>query len=164
MEAQFEALSELVKNGQKLNFGQDFFVKFYQAFLYSDRWQQYIKGVGTTLLVTAIALVLGVVLGAIVAMVRVGYAQQKPHHRNPILGIFNAVAQVYVTVIRGTPMMVQLLIMSMVIFASSRNFTMVGALHWVSTPARMSPKSSAAASWPLTPARWRRAAALVSTI
>ena len=122
MEAQFEALSELVKNGQKLNFGQDFFVKFYQAFLYSDRWQQYIKGVGTTLLVTAIALVLGVVLGAIVAMVRVGYAQQKPHHRNPILGIFNAVAQVYVTVIRGTPMMVQLLIMSMV------NFTMVGAL------------------------------------
>ena len=133
MEAQFEALSELVKNGQKLNFGQDFFVKFYQAFLYSDRWQQYIKGVGTTLLVTAIALVLGVVLGAIVAMVRVGYAQQKPHHRNPILGIFNAVAQVYVTVIRGTPMMVQLLIMSMVIFASSRNFTMFPLLGVAAT-------------------------------
>ena len=65
MEAQFEALSELVKNGQKLNFGQDFFVKFYQAFLYSDRWQQYIKGVGTSLLVTAIALVLGVVLSSL---------------------------------------------------------------------------------------------------
>ena len=121
MEAQFEALSELVKNGQKLNFGQDFFVKFYQAFLYSDRWQQYIKGVGTTLLVTAIALVLGVVLGAIVAMVRVGYAQQKPHHRNPILGIFNAAAQVYVTVIRGTPVVVQLMIIYYIIFASSRN-------------------------------------------
>ena len=55
-------LSEMAKNGDKLNFGQDFFVKFYQAFLYSDRWQQYFKGVGTTLLVTAIALVLGVVL------------------------------------------------------------------------------------------------------
>ena len=128
MEAQFEALSELAKSGEKLNFGQDFFVKFYQAFLYSDRWQQYIKGVGTTLLVTAIALVLGVLLGAIVAMIRVGHAQQKPHHRNPILGVLNAVCKVYVTVIRGTPMMVQLLIMSMVIFASSRNFTMVGAL------------------------------------
>ena len=164
MEAQFEALSELAKSGQQLSFGQDFFVKFYQAFLYADRWQQYIKGVGTTLLVTAIALVLGVVLGAIVAMTRVGYAQQKPHHRNPILGIFNAVAQVYVTVIRGTPMMVQLLIMSMVIFASSRNFTMVGALHWASTRAPMCRRSSAAASWPLTRARWRRAAALVSTI
>ena len=104
MEAQFELLSEMAKNGDKLNFGQDFFVKFYQAFLYSDRWQQYFKGVGTTLLVTAIALVLGVVLGAIVAMVRVGHAQQKPHHRNPILGVLNAVCQVYVTVIRGTPM------------------------------------------------------------
>ena len=90
MEAQFELLSEMAKNGDKLNFGQDFFVKFYQAFLYSDRWQQYFKGVGTTLLVTAIALVLGVVLGAIVAMVRVGHAQQKPHHRNPILGVLNA--------------------------------------------------------------------------
>ena len=164
MEAQFEALSELVKNGQKLNFGQDFFVKFYQAFLYSDRWQQYIKGVGTTLLVTAIALVLGVVLGAIVAMVRVGYAQQKPHHRNPILGIFNAVAQVYVTVIRGTPMMVQLLIMSMVIFASSRNFTMVGVRwRWASTRAPMCRRSSAAVSWLLTRARWRRDAASDST-
>ena len=129
MEAQFEALSELAKSGQQLSFGQDFFVKFYQAFLYADRWQQYIKGVGTTLLVTAIALVLGVVLGAIVAMIRVGYAQQKAPPPQPDSGEFsNAVAQVYVTVIRGTPMMVQLLIMSMVIFASSRNFTMVGAL------------------------------------
>ena len=45
---------------------------------------------GTTLLVTAIALVLGVVLGAIVAMIRVGHAQQKPHHHNPVLGVFNA--------------------------------------------------------------------------
>ena len=99
----------MAKNGDKLNFGQDFFVKFYQAFLYSDRWQQYFKGVGTTLLVTAIALVLGVVLGAIVAMIRVGHAQQKPHHRNPILGVLNAVCQVYVTVIRGTPMMLSLI-------------------------------------------------------
>ena len=47
---------------------------------------------------------------------------------NAVLGFFNAVCQVYTTIIRGTPMMVQLLIMSMVIFANSRNFTMVGAL------------------------------------
>ena len=78
MEAQFEALSELAKSGQQLSFGQDFFVKFYQAFLYADRWQQYIKGVGTTLLVTAIALVLGVVLGAIVAMIRVAMPSRSP--------------------------------------------------------------------------------------
>ena len=49
------------------------------------------------------------------------------YEKDPVY-IFNAVAQVYVTVIRGTPMMVQLLIMSMVIFASSRNYTMIGIL------------------------------------
>ena len=128
MQAQYELLSQMAKCGQTLNVLQDFFVKFYQAFIVADRWQQYIKGVGTTLLVTAMALALGVVLGSVVAMIRVAHDQQKPHHRNPVLGIFNAVAKVYATIIRGTPMMVQLLIMSMVVFKSSREFTLVGAL------------------------------------
>lgn len=128
MQAQYELLSQMAKSGQTLNVLQDFFVKFYQAFIVADRWQQYSKGVGTTLMVTAMALALGVVLGSVVAMIRVAHDQQKPHHRNPVLGIFNAVAKVYATVIRGTPMMVQLLIMSMVVFKSSREFTMIGAL------------------------------------
>ena len=128
MQAQYELLSQMAKSGQTLNVLQDFFVKFYQAFIVADRWQQYIKGVGTTLLVTAMALALGIVLGSVVAMIRVAHDQQKPHHRNAVLGIFNAVAKVYATIIRGTPMMVQLLIMSMVVFKSSREFTLVGAL------------------------------------
>lgn len=128
MAAQFEVLSALAKSGGKLTFWQDFFVKFYQAFLQSNRWQLYLEGVGTTLVVTALALTLGILLGSIVALVRVAHDQQRPHHHNPVLGVFNAVCQVYTTVIRGTPMMVQLLIMSMVIFKSSRNFTAVGAL------------------------------------
>ena len=128
MQAQYELLSQMAKSGQTLNVLQDFFVKFYQAFIVADRWQQYIKGVGTTLLVTAMALLLGIALGSVVAMIRVAHDQQKPHHRNPVLGIFNAVAKVYATIIRGTPMMVQLLIMSMVVFKSSREFTLVGAL------------------------------------
>ena len=74
------------------------------------------------------ALALGVVLGSVVALVRVTHDQQRPGHKNAVLGFFNAVCQVYTTIIRGTPMMVQLLIMSMVIFSNSRNFTMVGAL------------------------------------
>ena len=109
-------------------FFSDFASKFYAAFLFKDRWLQYIEGVGTTLLVTAASLAMGIALGALVAMIRVGHAQQRPGHHNPLLGLINAVCKVYVTVIRGTPMMVQLLIMSMVIFANSRNFTMVGAL------------------------------------
>jgi len=70
----------------------------------------------------------GIVLGSVVALVRVTHDQQRPGHKNAVLGFFNAVCQVYTTIIRGTPMMVQLLIMSMVIFSNSRNFTMVGAL------------------------------------
>lgn len=125
---QFEMLSALAKSGAELSFGQDVFIKFYQAFLLSNRWQQYIEGVGTTLLVTAIALIIGVVLGGAVALVRTAHDQQRPGHRNILLGVVNLICRIYATVIRGTPMMVQLLIMGMVVFASSRNFTMVGAL------------------------------------
>ena len=67
-------------------------------------------------------------LGSVVALVRVAHDQQRPGRRNPVLGFFNIICEIYTTIIRGTPMMVQLLIMSMVIFANSRNFTMVGAL------------------------------------
>ena len=126
--AQFEALSELARSGGELTFWQDFFVKFYQAFIESDRWLQYLEGVGTTLVVTAAALALGVILGSVVALVRVTHDQQRVGHKNPVLGFFNLICKVYSTVIRGTPMMVQLLIMSMVVFASSRDFTLIGAL------------------------------------
>ncbi|HJC07650.1 MAG TPA: amino acid ABC transporter permease [Candidatus Gemmiger stercorigallinarum] len=128
MAAQFEALSELARSGGELTFWQDFFVKFYQAFIESDRWLQYLEGVGTTLVVTAAALALGVILGSVVALVRVTHDQQRVGHKNPVLGFFNLICKVYSTVIRGTPMMVQLLIMSMVVFASSRDFTLIGAL------------------------------------
>ena len=128
MAAQYELLSQLLKSGGRLDMGQELFYKFYQAFVLKDRWLQYIGGVGTTLLVTAIALAMGVLLGSVVALVRVAHDQQRTGRMNPVLGVFNAVCQVYTTVIRGTPMMVQLLIMSMVIFNNSRNFTMVGAL------------------------------------
>ena len=110
MAAQYELLKELLNSGTKLGFGQEMFYKFYQAFILKDRWMQYIQGVGTTLLVTAIALTLGIVLGSVVALVRVAHDQQRPNHKNPVLGFFNAVCQVYTTIIRGTPMMVQLLI------------------------------------------------------
>jgi polar amino acid transport system permease protein len=107
---------------------QEFYVYFYQAFIEGDRWMQYLKGVGTTLIVTALALIIGIALGVLVAIVRTAHDQQRPGNHNFLLGIVNAICKVYVTIIRGTPMMVQLLIMGFVIFKSSRNFTYVGAL------------------------------------
>ena len=124
----YEQLSALAKGGGDLSIFQEFYVKFYQAFILADRWQQYLSGVGTTLFVTAMALVLGVFLGLAVAMIRTAHDQQGLGHKNPVLGFFNAICKIYTTVIRGTPMLVQLMIMGMVIFASSRNFTFVGTL------------------------------------
>ena len=114
--------------GEPTTLWQKFYVRFFQAFIENDRWQQYLNGVGTTLLVTALALLLGVILGVIVAAVRTAHDQQLPSRKNPLLGFVNSILKVYVTVIRGTPMMVQLMIMGFVIFASSRNYVMVGAL------------------------------------
>ena len=119
---------ELMKAGMDLPFWQEFYVKFYQAFIEGNRWLQYLKGVGSTLMVTALALVIGVILGVLVAVVRTAHDQQRPGTRKPLLGIVNGICQVYVTVIRGTPMLVQLLIMGFVIFSSSRNYTAVGIL------------------------------------
>ena len=144
----------LIREGGDVTFWQEFYVKFYQAFIEGDRWKQYINGVGTTLMVTAMALALGIVLGVLVATIRTAHDQQRPtllsnrkrlsywlrkirhkvpkgeevRFRNPILGFFNFICKIYVTVIRGTPMMVQLLIMGFVIFSFSRNYNMVGAL------------------------------------
>ena len=128
MEQMYTTLKELAVSGGDLSFFQNFFVRFYQAFIEADRWLQYLNGVKTTLIVTALALVMGVCLGLLVALIRTAHDQQRPGKKNPILGVLNLVARVYVTVIRGTPMMVQLLIMSFVIFSSSRNFTLVGTL------------------------------------
>ena len=125
---QFEAWSALLKAGDPVTVWQRAYVYFYQAFIYKDRWRQYLNGVQTTLYVTAIALLIGVVLGLIVAIVRTAHDQQRPGHRNVLLGFLNGVFRVYVTIIRGTPMMVQLMIMGFVIFASSKDFAMVGAL------------------------------------
>lgn len=124
----YEQISELLVSGGHPTFWQTFFFKFYQAFIEGARWKQYLNGVGTTLLVTAMALAMGIAIGAIVAMIRTGHAQQRPGHKNPILGVLDFICKIYVAVIRGTPMMVQMLIMGLVIFKSSRNFTFVGAL------------------------------------
>ncbi len=123
----YESYKLLMHAGEATGW-QEFYVKFYQAFLVNDRWMSYLDGVGTTLLVTALALTLGIVLGIIVAIIRTAHDQQRAGKKNFLLGIVNGICQVYVTIIRGTPMMVQLLIMGMVIFSSSRNYTMVGAL------------------------------------
>ena len=124
----FTQLYETFSALEDPNFWQDAYMKFYNAWFEADRWKQYFQGLGTTIQVTVMALLIGVVLGVLVAMIRTAHDQQRPGKRNPLLGLVNLLCKVYVTIIRGTPMMVQLLIMGLVIFASSRNKTLIGAL------------------------------------
>lgn len=123
--------SRLIAGGQ-LSFCENIFVGFYRAFIEGARWKLYLTGVGMTLRVTVLALLMGIVLGILVAVIRTAHDQQREGHRrtvgSAILGVLNAVCKVYTTVIRGTPMIVQMLIMGSIIFANSRNFTIIGTI------------------------------------
>ena len=102
--------------------------KFTMAFITGDRWKLYLKGMGSTLELTACALMIGVVLGVVVAVIRSAHDQQRPGRRSFALGVLNFLCKIYTTIIRGTPMLVQLLIWGLVIFKSTRNRFFVGML------------------------------------
>lgn len=102
---------------------------FQQTFVVGDRWMLFLKGLRVSLILTVGALAIGICLGILVAIVRTSHDQQKLGSRpNVVLSVLNVICKVYTTVIRGTPMMVQLLIFGFVIFAQSRNMTGVAIL------------------------------------
>ena len=86
--------------------------KFYDNFVKDSRYVYLLKGLGNTLIITIFAVMIGIVLGFLIAIVRTS------HDRNGGLGILNAVCKAYLTIIRGTPVMIQLLIIYYVIFQS----------------------------------------------
>ena len=101
--------------------------RLHTAFIEADRWKLYLQGLGTTLELTVVALVFGVLLGLIVAMVRTAHDQQRlGRKKNPLLGLLNVLCHIYTTVIRGTPMLVQLYIWTFVILRAERNKVLVG--------------------------------------
>lgn len=93
---------------------------FYQTFILDNNYQYFVKGIGVTLLVTIFALILGLVIGVIIAIIRSAHDQQPEKKKGFVLRLLNLICKLYLTVIRGTPMLVQLLIMWFVIWASSR--------------------------------------------
>lgn len=92
----------------------------YQTFILDNNYQYFLNGISITIQVTVFALLIGLVLGVLIAIIRSAHDQQNGR-KNPILGFFNGICQAYLTIIRGTPMTVQLLIMWFVIWASSRS-------------------------------------------
>lgn len=102
---------------------------FIQSFITDDRWLLYLKGLGITIRLAIVALAIGIVIGVIVAVIRSAHDSRRVNQKkNILLEIADAICRLYLTVIRGTPMMVQLLIMYFVIFASSRQPILVATL------------------------------------
>lgn len=91
---------------------QSFAAQFTATFITEQRYMLFLNGLKTTLLITFAAALLGVALGFGIAYVRTTY------DRTGKLGILNALCKLYLTVIRGTPTMIQLLIMYFIIFGS----------------------------------------------
>ncbi len=93
----------------------------------NNRWLISIgKGLGVTLAVTSFAVACGLVIGSLMAVLRVSY--QRAERKNWLLKIGNAIANLYITVIRGTPVALQLLIIYMVVFKFQGNGILVGGV------------------------------------
>ncbi len=106
--------------------------EFYLNFIDDDRYQYILKGLLVTLEVTFFAVILGILLGIIVAIIRSTHdkliGDMRPGAGKAVLRILNAIANVYLTIIRGTPVVVQLMIAYFIIFATSNNKVLVAVI------------------------------------
>ncbi|MBQ3284902.1 MAG: amino acid ABC transporter permease [Ruminococcus sp.] len=112
----------------------DIVAQFKLNFIDKDRWKSLLGGLWNTLRITFFAALLGIAIGVIVAAVRSTYDNNKENMKHNksvgyyILGFFNGICKIYLTIIRGTPVVVQLLIIYFIIFASSTNDILIATL------------------------------------
>lgn len=97
---------------------------FVLNFITDNRWQYIVSGLGVTLQITFFALLIGVTLGVVIAIIRT------THDKTGKLKILNSISSIYLTVIRGTPVVVQLMIMFYIIFGSSNNKALAAILSF----------------------------------
>ncbi|MBR3993466.1 MAG: amino acid ABC transporter permease [Anaerotignum sp.] len=105
--------------------------RFIFNFIESDRWRYLWDGLGATLKVTFFALIVGVIIGIVVAIIRSTHDKNIKDMKGiskGILMILNLFSKVYLTVIRGTPVVVQLMIMYYVVMVSSTNKILVATI------------------------------------
>lgn len=88
--------------------------KFYQNFIEDNRYMYLVNGLKTTLTVTLFAVLIGIALGFLVAIIRSSY------NKTGKLKLGNLICNIYLTVIRGTPVVLQLMIIYYVVFASAK--------------------------------------------
>ena len=107
---------------------------FYVNFIKDNRWKHITEGLGNTLKITFFACILGIVIGALLAVIRSTYdAASGMKKKTPgyyIMTCLNWIAKTYITVIRGTPVVVQLMIMYYVIMVNTDNGVFVAILSF----------------------------------
>ena len=105
--------------------------QFILNFITGDRWKLLVQGLGTTIEITIFAVILGIFLGMVIAVIRSSYdknAADMHGFSKVIFSVLNFISKLYLTIIRGTPVVVQLLIMYYIIFAASNNKLFVAIL------------------------------------
>lgn len=106
--------------------------EFEFVFIQGDRYQQMITGVINTLKITAGALLVGIIIGIVVASIRSSFDKNKESLKRRggvgywVLAILNVLCKIYLTVIRGTPVVVQLMISYFLIFTSAKDGVPIG--------------------------------------
>ena len=117
-----------------MNFFDKFAKDFQTNFLEQSRWKWLLDGLGNTLLITLFAVLIGIVIGIVIAAIRSTYDKNEESLKKNggvgywVLYVLNAISKLYLTVIRGTPVVVQLMIFYFVIFAWSTNGIMVATI------------------------------------
>ncbi|MGX8699022.1 MAG: amino acid ABC transporter permease [bacterium] len=105
---------------------------FVTCFLVKDRWHYITQGLANTLRIALVAVLLGIFIGALVAIIRSTHDKtardMRPGVGRALLKVANFLCKVYLTVIRGTPVMIQILIMFFVIFSTARDGVPVAML------------------------------------
>lgn len=106
--------------------------QFEICFIAKDRWKQMLTGLENTLIITFFALIIGVVIGVVVAAIRTSFDKNEESMKfkgglgYTVLKVLNGICKIYLTIFRGTPVVVQLLIFYFIIFKSSSNGVLVG--------------------------------------
>lgn len=101
---------------------KELWMRFSKAFIVQDRWKLYLEGLGNTLLIALMAAVIGIVIGVTIAMVN--YINKKTGKLKPVA----AICRFYIALVRGTPVVLQLMILYFVVFSFWDNGIMIGAI------------------------------------
>ena len=107
---------------------------FINNFVADNRWRYIAIGLKNTIVITIFAAILGILLGLVIAAIRTTYDKNKENMERSgkigyaIMTFLNGVCKVYLSIFRGTPIVVQLMIMYYIIFASSTHSLMVAII------------------------------------